>query len=101
MLPPMKSRGLPASVLLALLIASPGAARVKRVELTSRADVLDGRSYGAAGAYERITGRVYFSVAVGNSHNRRIVDLANAVNLEGGEVEFSAEIGRASCRERV
>ncbi|HKF24475.1 MAG TPA: alpha/beta hydrolase domain-containing protein [Candidatus Acidoferrum sp.] len=87
----MKSRGLPASVLLALLIASPGAARVKRVELTSRADVLDGRSYGAAGAYERITGRVYFSVAVGNSHNRRIVDLANAVNLEGGEVEFSAD----------
>src|SRR5215467_436540 len=91
MLPPMKLRCLLASALLSLLVASPGAARVKRVEITSRGDVLDGRSYGDAGAYERITGRVFFSVAVGNSHNRRIVDLANAVNLEGGEVEFSAD----------
>ncbi len=66
-------------------------ARVTRVEITSRADVLDGKSFGESGAYERITGRVYFSVAVDNIHNRGIVDLANAVNLQNGEVEFSAE----------
>ncbi len=66
-------------------------ARVKRVEITSRVDVLEGKSFGESGGYERITGRVYFAVAVGNVHNQGIVDLANAVNLQNGEVEFSAE----------
>src|SRR6185312_6857165 len=66
-------------------------ARVLRVEVASRQPVLDGRSFGESGAYEWITGRVYFSVAVANSHNQSIVDLANAVNLKNGVVEFSAD----------
>lgn len=66
-------------------------ARVVRVEVTSRKDVLSGQSFGSVGAYERITGRVYFSVAVANQHNRGIVDLENAVNLKDGEVEFWAD----------
>ena len=65
-------------------------ARVVRVEIASRQDVLDGKAFGDAGAYERISGQVYFSVAVANPHNQRIVDLKNAVNLKNGEVEFSA-----------
>ena len=72
-------------------VASPLAARVVRVEITSRADIAGGQSFGAAGPYERITGKVYFSVAVANPHNRRIVDLANAVNLKNGQVEFSSD----------
>jgi hypothetical protein len=67
-------------------------ARVVRVEITSRADVLNGKSFGNAGAYERIVGRVYFAVTVANRHNARIVDLSNAVNLKNGEVEFSADL---------
>lgn len=66
-------------------------ARVVRVEITSRTDILYGKSLGEAGAYERIAGRLYFSVPVANPHNRRIVDLGNAVNLKNGEVEFSAD----------
>jgi hypothetical protein len=66
-------------------------ARVVRVEISSRADVLQGKQFGEVGAYERIAGRVYFSVSVSNPHNRRIVDLNNAVNLKNGEVEFSAD----------
>ena len=66
-------------------------ARVVRVEISSRVDVLDGKTFGDAGAYERITGRVYFSVPVANPHNARIVDLRNAVNLKNGEVDFSAD----------
>ena len=62
-----------------------------RVDVASRNDVLGGQKFGAAGAYERITGRVYFSVDVANSRNRAIVDLDNAVNLKDGEVEFSAD----------
>jgi len=75
----------------ALFCVSLASGRVVRVEITSRNDVLNGKTFGDVGAYERIMGRVYFSVAVGNAHNRGIVDLGNAVNLKDGEVEFSAE----------
>ena len=44
-----------------------------------------------AGTYERITGRVYFSVRVTDPANSRIVDLANASSLSHGEVQFSAD----------
>jgi hypothetical protein len=70
----------------------PGAyAAVQRVDITSRTDVLDGKEFGERGAYERIAGRVYFSVVVANPRNRAIVDLGNAVNLNHGEVEFSSD----------
>ena len=79
------------SLLFLLLSLTSLNARVVRVELTSRADLLNGKSFGNAGAYERIAGRVYFTVLVANPHNRRIVDLDKAVNLKNGEVEFSAD----------
>jgi len=80
------------SLLLLLTLGTwPLTARVTRVEILSRVDVLDGKPFGDAGAYERITGRVYFSVPAGNPHNRRIVDLDKAVNRKDGEVEFSAD----------
>ena len=63
-------------------------ARVVRVEITSRADVLAAQPFGAVGPYERITGRVYFAVLLANNHNRRIVDLDKAMNLKNGEVDF-------------
>jgi hypothetical protein len=61
------------------------------VEIASRSDVLSGKAFGDAGPYERITGRVYFSLPVANPHNAGIVDLTNAVNLKNGEVEFSSD----------
>ncbi len=66
-------------------------ARVTHVEIASRTDVLDAKPFGESGPYERITGRVYFAVPVANILNQPIVDLANAVNLHDGEVEFSAD----------
>ncbi len=78
-------------LLCVLLHLLPLYARVVRVEITSRGEVANGKPFGDAGAYERITGRVHYSVAVDNPHNRRIVDLRNAVNLKNGEVEFSAD----------
>ena len=74
-----------------LLSLLPLEARVTRVEILSRGDVLGGSAFGKAGVYERLTGRVYFSVAVSNPHNQRIVDLDQAVNLKDGQVEFSAD----------
>jgi hypothetical protein len=80
------------SFLLAVsLSVLPLNARVVRVETTTRVDVLGGKEFGNAGPYERITGRVYFSLTVDNRHNQKIVDLANAVNLKNGAVEFSAD----------
>jgi hypothetical protein len=78
---------------LLVLLASvvPVAARVVRVQVDSRQTVLVGKLFGDSGTYERITGRIYFSVNIANPHNQRIVDLANAVNLNKGEVEFSAD----------
>ncbi|MFL6351759.1 MAG: alpha/beta hydrolase domain-containing protein [Bryobacteraceae bacterium] len=65
--------------------------RVLRIEITAREPVLNGKRFGEVGAYERIRGRVYFSVAIANPHNRRIVDLENAANLKNGTVEFSSD----------
>ncbi len=79
-------------LLLLLIWATPLLhARVLRIEITSRNDVLNGARFQNAEAYERITGRVYFSVAIANPHNRPIVDLQNAVNLTDGQVEFSSD----------
>jgi hypothetical protein len=80
-----------ALLVLAALSGQPADAHVTRVEFLARQDVLGGRPFGATGAYERITGRVYFSVEVADPHNAPIVDLANAVNLHDGAVEFSAD----------
>ncbi len=78
---------------LTLLVArAVGSCRVISFEITSRQDVLVGRSFGDAGPYERITGLVHFSVPIANVHNKRIVDLDKAVNAKQGEVEFSADL---------
>ena len=79
-------------LLIAVLCYAPSVdARVIRVEIASRTDVLNGAAFGVTGAYERLTGRVYFSASVANPHNNGIVDLKNAVNLKRGEVDFSAD----------
>src|ERR1700749_3054418 len=89
-------------LLLALLFSvAPLHAKVLRVEVTSRTPVLDGRQFGNAGSYERILGRVYFSLPVANEHNLGIVDLRNAVNLKNGEVEFSADMVAVVPKDRA
>jgi hypothetical protein len=73
-------------------LASGVEAHVTRVEILSRADAQDGRTFGLAGAYERIIGRVYFAVDPANIHNRQIVDIDKAPRNAQGEVEFSADL---------
>ncbi len=88
----MRSRSYLFFVLTSLgLSVLPVYPRVIRVDVASRSDVLGGKVFGDAGSYERIAGRVYFSLPVNNIHNAPIVDLKNAVNLKNGEVEFSAD----------
>ena len=91
MLPRMRPPSMVGLLLLLFLLITPLDARVVRVQITSRMDVLNGKTFGDVGAYERITGRVCFSLPVANPHNRRIVDLDIAVNLKNGEAEFSSD----------
>jgi alpha/beta hydrolase family protein len=91
MLPRVLRPGLASSLLVLALMVSPLDARVTRVEIHSRTDVSNDRAFGEAGTYERVIGRVYFSLPVANPHNLRIVDLSHAVNLKNGEVEVSAD----------
>jgi hypothetical protein len=75
-------------------VSVPLQARVTRVEIDTRTDVLHGKPFGEAGSYERLTGQIFYSVRVDNPHNAAIVDLHNAVNVRNGEVEFSRLHGR-------
>jgi hypothetical protein len=77
--------------LIALGLIQSAAARVLRVEITSRVDINNGKPFGLAGPYEKIQGRIYFTVNPDNIHNRQIVDLDKAVRDAQGEVEFSAD----------
>src|SRR5580700_11438818 len=78
-------------VLAFVWVSAPLQARVTRVAIESRTDVLGGKSFGDAGPYERLSGQIFYSVRVDNPHNSGIVDLRNAANLNHGEVEFSAD----------
>jgi hypothetical protein len=80
------------SIVIFLFSTARADAHVTRVEIISRADVLDGRAFGLAGAYEKIVGRVYFAVNPDNLHNKLIVDLDKAPRNAQGEVEFSADL---------
>ena len=60
---------------LVLLGASAANAEAVRFDVEVREDVLGGRSWGLAGAYERLAGRIHFEVDPQNSANRIIRDI--------------------------
>ena len=76
---------------LILLGASTAGAEAVRFDVEVREDVLGGRSWGLAGAYERLAGRIHFEVDPQNSANRIIRDIDNAPVNAAGRVEFSAD----------
>jgi Alpha/beta hydrolase domain len=84
--------GLTSLALAVALAPSTMRAEVTRVELSSRQDVLGGKSFGAAGAYEKLAGKVYFAVSPQNPHNQIIADLDKAPCDSRGKVEFSADL---------
>jgi hypothetical protein len=67
-------------------------AEVTRIEIASRTDILGGRPFGAAGAYEKIAGKVHFSVDPIHPRNNLIVDLDEAPRDASGRVTFSADL---------
>jgi alpha/beta hydrolase family protein len=77
-------------VLLAAL-AAPASAEVVRIEVQSRSDLVGGQPFGASGAYEKLSGRVYFAVDPNLPANRIVADLDKAPRNAAGKVEFSSD----------
>jgi alpha/beta hydrolase family protein len=67
-------------------------AEVTRIEIASRTDVLGGKPFGAHGAYEKLVGKVFFSVDPQHPRNKVIVDLDKAPRDASGRVSFSADL---------
>ncbi len=78
-------------VLLVLLAAWPLRAEVARIEVSLRADVLHGKSFGNAGQFEQLAGKMYFAVDPKNTANQIIADIDKAPKNASGKVEFSAD----------
>ena len=79
------------TMLCVVLVAAPVRAEVVRIEVKSRADVLAGRPFGAAGPYEKVSGTIYFAVDPRNEANRIIADIDKAPKNAAGKVEFSSD----------
>lgn len=64
---------------------------VTGLEIDKREVVLNGKAFGAAGAYEKIAGTIRFAVDPAHPLHRRITDIDHARKNADGRVEFSAD----------
>jgi hypothetical protein len=71
-----------------LFLASPAGAEVVRVQIDERMPFADGAKFGKTGAYEAISGRLFFEVDPDHALNERITDLKLAPRNESARVEF-------------
>ena len=73
-------------LILIVLVAVPLRAEVVRIEVKSRLDVLQGKSFGASGAYEKLSGKIYFAVDPRNTANQIVTDIDKAPKNASGKV---------------
>lgn len=78
-------------LLLAGLVAAPASAEVVRIEVQSRSDLVGGETFGAAGPYEKLSGKIFFAVDPALPANRIVTDLDKAPRNAAGKVEFSSD----------
>jgi hypothetical protein len=78
-------------ILFVVLVATPLSAEVVRIEVQSRSDLVGGQPFGAAGAYEKIAGKIFFAVDPSLAANRIVADLEKAPRNAAGKVEFSSD----------
>ncbi|MBK5295039.1 MAG: hypothetical protein JJE04_25605 [Acidobacteriia bacterium] len=80
------------SLLGAILAVSASFGAVKSIHVIERSDVLEGKSIGTPGPYERIIAKVHFTVDPNLAPNKIIHDLALAPRNSEGLVEFAADL---------
>ncbi|HEY8297690.1 MAG TPA: alpha/beta hydrolase domain-containing protein [Candidatus Baltobacteraceae bacterium] len=72
--------------------ATAASAHVDGVDVASRGPYLAGRSFGSAGPYERIVGRMHFADDPRAARNKAIVDLDRAPRDKHGLVESAGDL---------
>ncbi len=77
---------------LILCTAAVAQAGLVRLDIKERSDILDGQTFGNAGAYERLAGKAYFAVNPKLAVNQAIADIDKAPRNKDGMVEFSADV---------
>lgn len=75
----------------AVLLPPSVAAKIVRIDITSREVASDVPEHGRSGAYEVIKGRIYLEVNPENPANQLIADLKLADRNRHGNVEFSTD----------
>jgi hypothetical protein len=80
-----------AATAIALLLGTDAAAEVVRFDVQERREILAGRSFGLAGDYEIIAGRIYFAFDRGLEPNRIVADIGKAPVDDRGRVSHSAD----------
>ena len=81
-------------ILAFILVSSwtvPALSEVTRIEVMHREDVLSGREFGLAGAYEKLSGTAYFAVDPANPANQIITDIDKAPRNAESRVEWWAD----------
>jgi len=78
-------------MLLLVAIAPRSPAQTVHLDIVRRETVLGGRAFGAAGAYEKLVGKVRFAYDPALAANQKIIDLALAPRNAAGQVECVAD----------
>jgi len=73
------------------LAVAPASADVVRIEVQSRSDLVGGQPFGAAGPYEKLSGKIFFAVDPALPANRIVADIDKAPRNAAGKVEFSSD----------
>jgi hypothetical protein len=80
------------SIFALALLALPATAELTRLDIASRAPVLNGKAFGLAGGYEKLTGKAQFALDPAAAPNQAIADLDKAPRDSSGRVLFSADV---------
>ena len=75
-----------------MALSSPVWAEVTRVTIATRAVVADGQSFGAVGAYEKLTGTIEYALDPADPRNARIADIEFAPRGADGKVHFTSDL---------
>src|SRR4051812_23380749 len=80
------------ALLCALLLPALASAEVVNVTVAKRTVVANGQTFGAAGAYEKLTGSIEFALDPADPHNKAIVDIQYAPRAADGKVHFTSDL---------
>src|SRR5437879_3479260 len=89
-MPATRSNALNVLLFVSLAVA-PASADVVRIEVQSRSDLVGGQPFGAAGPYEKLSGKIFFAVDPALPANRIVADIDKAPRNAAGRVEFSSD----------